>query len=743
MSKLAICIMLFVICLTTYATPKADSLLHLIEHAESKEEQINLLNQIAEHYKRIDKSKALDYANRAFKLASKHNYTNEKAEALRIIGYNIGEQGNIDSALNCINTAIEMFKSSDNKFGLMRAYNNVGFFYTDMNRYEEAYKYIQTALKLAEDENCLIELAKSNTNMAALYYQKSKFDKAILYYTKGMELYKKQNDLNGMSACLLNIGNVYFNLNDYDKALEKYLESKEYKIKENDQRGLIALSNNIGSVYLKFKKYDLALKYYQNAIKLSEEQGLARNRAYSINNMAMIFAEKGEYAKAIEKFNESIDIKTAIKDSYGKAFSLLYLGKVYTKIGMPEKTIELLKNAEKLAQKAYSKTLLKDIYKDLSDLYVNNEKYKEGYFYQIKYKSLYDSIFNENTNKRMLEIQAKFEAEKKEKEIELLQSKQEAQSAKLLKQTFMIYAIVLLLLLISIVACVLFLSRKKIRRSHQKLKEKNREVIKQKEEIISQAIKLTDANKRLTELDRFKEEMTGMIVHDLKNPLNAIIGLSELNTMQKYKALIHNSAKQMLTMVMNILDLQKFESAELELFKENNKIYNVAIDAIEQVAFLCRKRKITIQNNINLSIEANVDSPLIERVLINLLTNAIKYSPTNSEIEIGADIISNADSSMKMLKVFVRDQGEGIPDKHQQVIFDRFAQYKAKQLGQIRSSGIGLSFCKSVIEAHNGEIGVMSEIGHGALFWFTLPLPECNTISNINVIKEVNVFSEN
>jgi hypothetical protein len=129
-----------------------------------------------------------------------------------------------------------------------------------------------------------------------------------------------------------------------------------------------------------------------------------------------------------------------------------------------------------------------------------------------------------------------------------------------------------------------------------------------------------------------------------------------------------------------------------------------------------------IERYFEATVYAEIDIDLINRVLVNLLTNAIKYSPMNSQIKI------HLTTNQQVAKVGIKDEGIGIAPEKQALVFHKFVQLEAKKLGDMRSSGLGLAFCKMAMEAHTGEIGLLSQEGHGAEFWFTLPLANQETL---------------
>lgn len=242
----------------------------------------------------------------------------------------------------------------------------------------------------------------------------------------------------------------------------------------------------------------------------------------------------------------------------------------------------------------------------------------------------------------------------------------------------------------------------------------------QKKELEFKADQLKQINSELKELAKFKEGMTGMIVHDMKNLLNHIINYSDIKNNVSLSNLstsevIKQNAKQLLHLVLNILDIQRFETAKLKLNLQFDFLSKIVNDAIENIRYLALEKNIIIENKIK-NYSVFVDFDILLRVFVNLLTNAIKYSHPNEKIVI------NSEKSDEYLYISVKDFGIGVPEIMHQKIFQKFEIIENPDHNDKQSTGLGLTFCKYAIEAHNGEIGVDSRPNYGSVFWFTLPL---------------------
>jgi signal transduction histidine kinase len=237
-------------------------------------------------------------------------------------------------------------------------------------------------------------------------------------------------------------------------------------------------------------------------------------------------------------------------------------------------------------------------------------------------------------------------------------------------------------------------------------------------EITTKNQELSKKLNEIRELENFKESMINMIVHDLKSPLNNIIGYSgEKN--HPNTSIVLNSSRTMMNMIDNILNVHKFEKSKIKLNAEIHNIRQVVWVAVQEVAFSANEKNLDIINNVY-SENFMFDADLIKRVLINLLSNAIKFSPTGEKITADSQIIRKGTGTY--FKLQITDKGKGIPEDMKGRIFDKYVQVEARKLGIANSTGLGLTFCKMVIEAHRGKIEVDSEVGKGSIFSFILPL---------------------
>ncbi len=253
-----------------------------------------------------------------------------------------------------------------------------------------------------------------------------------------------------------------------------------------------------------------------------------------------------------------------------------------------------------------------------------------------------------------------------------------------------------------------------------------------------QARSFKEVSQKLRDQEHLRDALVEFLVHDLRSPLtNIISGLETLlvstedNLAPEDRELIELAligAHRLLTMVNSILDLRKLEEGKFPLYLKEFNPHEAVGEAVRQVQLWAN------QNNVSLQVDFAPEVPdkmvadrwVLIRILVNLLSNALKYTPSGGTIT---------------LKVFmddgwvhfsVKDQGPGIPKEYLERIFDRFVQVEARKAGAAVGTGLGLTFCKLAVEAHGGRIWLESEVGRGTTVHFVVPL----YVSQFEQVKE-------
>lgn len=243
-------------------------------------------------------------------------------------------------------------------------------------------------------------------------------------------------------------------------------------------------------------------------------------------------------------------------------------------------------------------------------------------------------------------------------------------------------------------------------------------------EISRQRQEIQDAYNRLTELEKLRDSLVHMIVHDMRSPLMSIIGYLDVATMDPMTETQSECINEALfasnkikNMAFNLLDVSKMESGQMVIKLSEFDMVILAKDILKSIQTLRENRTITLLLE-DATCPVSADSGLIQRVIQNFIDNALKFTDKNSGI-ITVSVQNLADGTLRMS---VSDNGSGIPLEYQGSVFDKFFQVTGGSKVAVHSSGLGMTFCKLAVEAHGGTIGLESEVDKGTTFWFTLPL---------------------
>ncbi len=255
--------------------------------------------------------------------------------------------------------------------------------------------------------------------------------------------------------------------------------------------------------------------------------------------------------------------------------------------------------------------------------------------------------------------------------------------------------------------------------------------------------KLVEANRLLNEINTQKSDFIAKTSHELRTPLTSIKGAMDyisaklssflqhhpeeasLNDLQVFFEVVQKNSDRLIRMVTTMLDIERIEMGESEMHFTNANLSYIIAETIANLQVNADEKDIILYANLPDSLFVYVDEDRIRQVLINILSNAIKFSPQHSEI------IINAYQDTNFIITTIQDMGPGIPKSEQEKVFEKFYRNGNKE-----GTGLGLAICKSIVEAHNGIIGVNSDGKNGSCFYFKLPYKDYyETYSQTNLHK--------
>ncbi len=242
-------------------------------------------------------------------------------------------------------------------------------------------------------------------------------------------------------------------------------------------------------------------------------------------------------------------------------------------------------------------------------------------------------------------------------------------------------------------------------------------------ELHQQRSRLQESYDKLRELESHRDSLVHMVIHDMRSPITVTLGILEMlsnsssghldEAKRDLVGMALASTQKLADMVSQLLAVSRLEAGEIHLDKTQCDLAQTIQTAVQPLTLVSGNRTITVkaQPGINTLCDKNI----VQRIIVNLVGNALKFIPEDGEVKI------TLSTNHEEARVSVSDNGPGIPKEFHQRIFEKFGQVGSKKNKKL-GTGLGLAFCRLAVEAHGGKIGVKSEVGQGSTFWFTLPL---------------------
>lgn len=619
---------------------------------------------------------------------------------------------------------------------------------------EAAQKAVNIAEKIKDD----LWIAKSLRVLAATFSIHGEYKNLISLGERSINHALKSGDKRTIMESYLYQGSNYGISSNWDLAIETTDKGLSIAKELKDTIGMINAYNMIALCNLYLIKYDLAEKFHIKALELSKAKKRTYELARAYAGLAELYVKKIEWKKAIKfsrlasdefyqmnydvgiaqskifeaiswyelgDLNQSklackkiLDVINSQENPEMSAEANNLLGKIALEEGKLSDAENFLSQALKQAQNINSYKLLKEIYHNLESLYRDNKQFNLAKEFRRKSEIAGDSLFSEKTLSNVTNYQVKYETAKKEEQLAIEKE----------KRTKLLFGSALAILLLG--SFFLYLRNKQIQKQKQtKLEAENSKLQAELEHAEAE---------RLREIDKMKSNFFANISHEFRTPLSLIVSPLEQmisgsfkGNKEKYFGIMLRNAKRLLELINQLLDLSKLESGKMKLSVQKADISKLIKSIVFSHQSLADKKSIQFQihNNEQDPIICYFDRDKVEKILSNLISNAIKFSADDTII----DINYNYDANIKKIVLSVSDHGIGIAEDQLLQIFDRFGKSSISELQP--GSGIGLALAKELAELHGGSIYVKSKEGIGSTFTVTINVDK-------NFFKEDEISTE-
>jgi signal transduction histidine kinase/DNA-binding response OmpR family regulator len=548
--------------------------------------------------------------------------------------------------------------------------------------YLKAERYAREAYQLALDIKSRYFIASTARLLAVSKKKLGEYVEVNNLLLTALFNFRKINDKMGMALSYNSLGDLHAELGNGERALDYFGKSIDMFRQMNDEQKVWEYTINIGTIYLEQDSLDNAYELFsgliQNFLKADDYENLIP--AYL--NMGEVFFKKGIFDSTEYYCQLSLQLASKLGRPNYLVTSWHYLGRVYSQTWRFEESVAALNKAMALAQNMESGKDMADIAKWLSISYAALEDYRNAY----NYLHLYES----------------FEAETKRQEaIKNIAREALDEQNRISKTRIRLFYYAMVSLVISLLLVVA------IYRNYR---------IKQK------------ANQLLVEMDELKSRLFSNITHEFRTPLTLILGpLEEMlaagdkkNPTPGEVKMMRSNAMRLLNLVNQMLDLARLDAKSMKLELSSEDFVRFFLVRVSAFISLAHQKDISISTLIpDEKLITWFDADKVEKIINNLVSNAIKYTHKGGEIICGLQLSAKSPSNVEF---YVYDTGLGIPADQIEKIFDRFHQVGEVPVSDEPGTGIGLSLTKELVTLMHGKISVDSEAGRWSKFMVQLPL---------------------
>jgi signal transduction histidine kinase len=568
----------------------------------------------------------------------------------------------------------------------------------------KAVQYAEDALELIQDYPDSVLFPDIYNAIGMAHYYKGNLLISIEYFLKARTEYEIQGRDDKVANTLNNIGVTYEEIQNYEKSKEFYFESLKVHKRLNNLEIQTAVYNNIGSTFEAVGQLDSAEYYYNISLEMAKDNNPDENMANALGNLGNIYYKREEYTKALDHQRRALSYDQKNNNSIGLVETYSSMGLIYLGLNNFNRAYESFTKALVICKEHDLKSREAVLYENFSDYYEQLGDYQNAYIFYLKHTQLKDSIFTLEMRKQIEDLQMSYQANKREQEISLLSERNNLKDTQLQLQTTKTRLLLVFTIFTVFVLGLLILNVRVKGKANALLQKQN-------EKIQQQNLELEDRSIKLEELSNEKDNFINVVAHDLKSPLNNITGLANLIRINgklteeqlHYLNLLDQVSIESKNLVSNLLDLNKLELGLFEQHIEDFEVKDTIDKIIHNYEKSASEKNIALKKSCPGNISIRNNREFIERILDNLVSNAIKFSPNNKVVFISCDY------NYQFLVLSVKDEGPGISKKEQQDLFKKFIKLSPRPTGGESSTGLGLAIVKLLVDKLEGEIEVLSK----------------------------------
>jgi signal transduction histidine kinase len=639
-----------------------------------------------------------------------HKNTVEEAHTRCHLGSLYYRNFQFNEGLEQAQKALETGRAQNNESLIIRAHRLHADLYYAMAEYELSLKHFQAELEIQHRRKDRRKIAEVHCNIGVIYDVRGYLEKGLFHYLEALKLYEEVDDKEGLVATLSNLAFISKGQGNHREAIRYFEQASRIEAEHLTQKKPHYFLVNMAEDYVSLDEFDRAEEYLIKAGKIlnsiekpDDEDILIWLDQARIAGDVYLNTNRGHLA--MDAYEEALQLahRSGYKEKEGPV--LIRIGSLLEETGKYDEADKMLSRALDIGLETGSLTMQRYAYIKLAKVAEKQNQLKRALGYLRQYNTLNDSIITKESAVRMSEMRAIFEAKQKETQIRLLLQENEIQQLNAQKsENRLIFSFLLAIFLL--LALGLFYTKFKFKARTSKL--------------------LEEKNTQLTLLNATKDKFFTIIAHDLKNPVTSFHRISQhldhnlesLKTkdLRYFMHELSSAAGNLNQLLGNLLQWARSQRNQISIEWKKTTPATLIQSAMDDVASNAALKNLNINVNNPHNPQFPTDGNIATTVLRNILSNAVKFSPSGGSIQ-----ITVANHSKEVLFI-IEDQGPGIHPEDLTKLFriDRDARRIGKS--QEKGTGLGLILCAEIIEKIEGRIWAESEFGNGSRFYISLPM---------------------
>lgn len=605
--------------------------------------------------------------------------------------------------------------------------------YLQMGLYNKAFEDYNQALKISLDNRLSLTEANCYLGIGQLYAQQNLDSLSIKYYIQARELFEMYQNHPGQARVLKQLALLYQHRGNTAKAESYFNQAIKIYTHMEDAEKLFHAACLQSRLHQQEGDYSKAFSANRRAIEFAQKTQNPNLQAKAHQNTAKLYHHFELYLQATNEYSIALNGFKEQENTIETAATYILLGDNYKQHKAPVKALDAYQQASrisqehKITQSGYqAATKLAHLYDSLGQTEQALRYYKLG-------NSLYQQIHNSQLIKAVASTEILKEHKASQTKINFLNKKNSSQSKKIKQQKSLVFIQFLFLLAALFAGFMAFRNNRLHHRINQSIARQNAETERLNSQLKENNLQLIESEKKLNQALATKNRFFTIIAHDLRNPFQSLLGLTQIldldydqlpDTIRKtYIGHIHNAAQQAFKLLSNLLDWSQLQTGHLKPQPTSFHLLDLCKETCSILALHAESKQISINVSIDEDLQVYADQNMVKTIIRNLISNAIKFTPSKGKIEVQAKVTES------LTEVLVEDNGRGIHPEELSALFEVKNKVKNKNSSREKGTGLGLILCREFVEANHGSIRAESQPQKGSRFIFTLPKAPVSTFA--------------